>query len=341
MSTMGPSGRLTQLPAAGASSPFGRRRFLVSFGLLAGASLLAPALIRSHRRGAERVEAARPLLGTWVRIVVRHGDGALAEHALERAFAAIREVDASMSIHRADSELARVNAAAGVSAVAVGDDLLAVFERAREVARRSGGVYDPTVLPLMRLWGFYGSTRGRWPDDHEIAVALHRTGCTLAVADRAAGTLGLTRRGAALDLGSIGKGWAVDRAVASLRASGIESALVDVGRNVYGLGVPEDGAGGWSVGVLHPVTGAVDRVFTLRDRAVATSGNAEQGHEIGGRRVGHLLDARLGRPADGPLSATVVADNGTDADAGSTLAYLVGPSRTDLLPAHAAAHFIG
>ena len=159
--------------------------------------------------------------------------------------------------------------------------------------------------------------------------------------NRAAGTLGLTRRGAGLDLGSIGKGWAVDRAVAALEDEGIESGLVDVGRNVYGLGTPRDHSSGWPVGVIHPVTGAVERVFMLRDRAVATSGNAEQHHAQGGTLVGHLLDARRGRPGVGPLSATVLARTGTDADGISTVAFLLGAERLRGWPEPLAVHVIG
>jgi thiamine biosynthesis lipoprotein len=163
----------------------------------------------------------------------------------------------------------------------------------------------------------------------------------LGAADRSAGTLGLARSGAGLDLGSIGKGWALDRAVAALRREGIESGLVDVGGNVYGIGVPEDGAAGWAVGVLHPGTGRIDRTFHLRDAAVATSGNAEQHHRLGGREVGHLFDARRDRPADGPLSASVLAATGTESDVLSTVAFLVGPDRFRGWAGARAAHFIG
>jgi thiamine biosynthesis lipoprotein len=281
------------------------------------------------------------MLGTTVRVVARHEDADLAAHAVERAFEAIARVDRQLSIHRADSQIARVNAAAGERAVAVDDDVLEAVELACAASRRTQGVYDPTVLPLMRLYGFYQSGRSAYPTDREIADVLSRMGAGLVVADRAAGTLGLTRRGAALDLGSGGKGWAIDRAVAALRREGIASAMVDVGRNVYGLGAPEEGAPGWSVGVLHPLTGAVDHVFVLRDAAVATSGNHEQSVILSGARVGHLFDARRGRPANAHLSATVHARTGSASDIGSTSAFLLGPGRGAGLPEHLAVHFIG
>lgn len=329
------------MPERNASPTFSRRRFLVGLGLLAGAAAGTPLLQRLGARPRSRIDVTRTLLGTPVRILVRHEDERLAQQAVDRAFAAIGRVDRQMSIHRSDSQIARVNAAAGERAVAVDPEVLDVVERACVTARRSGGAYDITVLPLMRLFGFYQSLRTSYPSDREIAAVLGRMGVRQVVMDRAAGTLALATRGAAIDLGSVGKGWAVDRAVDELRREGVTSALVDVGRNVYGLGVPETGAEGWSVGVVHPVTGASDRVFVLRDAAVATSGNQEQTHVLGGARVGHLFDCRVGRPATERLSASVMARTATDSDIGSTTAFLAGPGRLAELPEHLGVHFIG
>ncbi len=333
--------RLVALPERAVSKPVTRRRFLAGLGLLAGAGVAAPWLGRARSHGVASVDVTRPALGTYVRILARHEDDKLAQYAIDRAFESIARVDRQLSIHRPDSQVARVNAAAGERAVAVDPDVLEVVERARAASRRSQGMYDLTVLPLMRLYGFYRSGRTTMPGDRDIAAALDVMGDRQIVADRAAGTLGLARRGAALDLGSIGKGWAVDRAVDALRREGIRSALVDVGRNVYGLGVPDEGAQGWSVGVVHPVTNEVDRVFVLRDAAVATSGNSEQSQTLSGVRVGHLFDARRGHPADGRLSASVHARTGTDSDTGSTTAFLLGPARGADLPEHLGIHFIG
>ena len=306
---------------------FTRRDFLAGLGLLAGAGVLAPMLRRAQRPSAASIEAGRPLLGTWVRVVARHADRGRATRAVERAFAAMREVDGQMSVHRADSELSRANRAAGLGPVRVSPALLEVVEQACATARRSGGLYDPTALPLMTLYGFYGPERTSLPATAEVDRALSAVGFEGVHVDRAAGTVALARRGMGLDLGSIGKGWAVDRAVDALRAEGVTSGLVDAGGNVYGLGVPEDGADGWSVALFHPRTGRTVRVFTLRDAAVATSANTERFRTIAGHRLGHILDARRGIPSDGRLSATVLARTGLDSDHNSTTAFLLGPDR--------------
>ena len=337
----GPYPWLQVLPLDRPEPGFSRRRFLAGLGVLAAGAVCSPLASRMRIGRVTSVEVERPALGTWVRIVARSDEPARAERAIERAFRAIALVDRQMSIHRADSQLARVNRAAGIAAVHVDDAVLEVVARARSRAMRSQGVYDPTVMPLMRLYGFYGAQQDRFPSDREIGSALDRVGWRHVVVDRAAGTLGLTRRGAGLDLGSIGKGWAVDRAVAALEAEDIQSGLVDVGRNVYGLGTPNGRSSGWPVGVIHPVTGAVERIFMLRDQAVATSGNAEQHHRQGATMVGHLLDARAGRPAAGPLSATVLARTGTDADGVSTVAFLLGARALDGWREPLAVHVIG
>ncbi len=332
---------LTLLPESAARAPFSRRRFLLSLGLLAGAAVALPAASRLVRRGPSRVEQSRTALGTWVRIEVRGLDEARAERAIRRAFAAIDRVDAQMSVHRRDSELARVNAAAGLGARPASAALLDVVERARQDAVETHGVHDPTVLPLMRLYGFYDSGRTHLPADREVARGLALMGPDKLVIDRAAGTLALTTAGAGLDLGAIGKGWAIDRAVDALRAEGVQSALVDVGRNVYGLGTPDEHSDGWHVGVIHPATGQVDRVFVLRDAAVATSGNAEQSRTLDGVRVGHLMNAQLGRPANPHLSATVLARTGLDSDQNASRAFLLGAGSVSGRPGVLDTHFIG
>jgi FAD:protein FMN transferase len=304
-----------------------RRDFLAGLGVLAGASLLAPLARAVHRRSPASVDAGRPLMGTWVRVVARDRDRALATRAVERAFAAVREVDAQMSVHRADSDLARVNRAAGRGPVRVAPAVAEVVDAALACARRSNGVYDPTVLPLMTLYGFYGPARGTLPSTAEVDRALGAVGWEGVTVDRAAGTVALAREGMGLDLGSIGKGWAVDRAVDALRAEGVTSGLVDAGGNVYGLGTPDEHAAGWSVALFHPRTGRAERVFTLRDQAVATSANTERYRVIAGHRCGHLLDARHGEPADGHVSVTVRAATGLNSDHHSTTAFLLGPAR--------------
>lgn len=320
--------------------PPSRRRFLAQLGILAGAGAFAPFLKTALPRRMQRIEVGRPALGTWVRVVIEDGDLARANRAAEGAFAAIQKVDAQMSIHRADSQLVRVNSAAGQCTVPVDVAVLDVLGIACDGARRTADAYDPTVLPLMRLYGFYDSGHNDYPSDREIADALDLMGHRHVIVDRAAGRLGLSRPGAALDLGSIGKGWALDRAIDAIRAEGVNSALVDVGGNIFALGAPA-GADAWSIGIVHPVSGQIERTLQLRDLAVATSANNEQFRMLGSIRVGHLFNARQGRPADGHLSASVVATTGVHSDMLSTIAFVLGPDKFRAFPGAVESHFIG
>jgi FAD:protein FMN transferase len=191
------------------------------------------------------------------------------------------------------------------------------------------------------LYGFYDSGSKTYPSDRQIAATLESMGHRHVMIDRTAGTLGLAKRGVSIDLGSIGKGWALDRAIDAIRSEGVNSALVDVGGNVYALGAPDSESEGWSIGVVHPVTGQIERTLMLRDMAVATSGNSEQSRMLGHIRVGHLFDARHGRPADGHLSASVIARTGVESDMLSTVAFLLGPDRFPGFPGAVESHFIG
>ena len=168
----GPFPWLQVLPPDQPPPGFTRRRFLAGLGVLAAGALCSPLLSRVRIGRVTSVEMERPLLGTWVRIVARSDEPARAERAIERAFRAIALVDRQMSVHRADSQLARVNRAAGIATVHVDDAVLEVVSRARSRAMRSQGVYDPTVLPLMRLYGFYGAAQNHFPSDREINAAL-------------------------------------------------------------------------------------------------------------------------------------------------------------------------
>ncbi|MFI5371181.1 MAG: FAD:protein FMN transferase [Candidatus Eisenbacteria bacterium] len=326
---------------AGVRDPLSRRRFLARLGLLTGAAVVAPLALRSRGGRPETVQAGRAALGTWMRVAVRDADPARARRAIEAAFAAVRRVDAEMSVHRADSQLSSVNHAAGRGAVRVDESLRRVVTIALDATQRSGGAYDITVLPLMRLYGFYDSGRSTPPTAREVDAVLGRMGSREVRLDDGAGTLALMRAGSGIDLGSIGKGWAVDRAVDAIRAQGVGSALVDLGGNVYGLGTPEDGGAGWTVGVFHPVTGALDHTFVLRDAAVATSGDSEQTHTLGPLTVGHLFDAKHGVPANGHLSASVMAKTGVESDVMSTTAFVLGPDRFRGWPGALETRYIG
>lgn len=278
---------------------------------------------------AER-EESRYVMGTVAVVRAAAPDSATALAALDAAWEAFAQVDARMSTWRDDSDLARVNAGAATAPVAAPADLLQVVAAAMRVAEASGGAFDPTVLPLLRAWGLHGGP-AREPAADELAGLLAVTGARHVRVDTVAGTIAFARAGVALDLGGIAKGHALDAARRAMIAAGAAAGVLDLGGNLMVFGHGER-----PVAIVAPddpdaVVGAV----TVKDAAVATSGQYERFVEVAGRRRGHILDPRTGLPSARAGSVTVIAPTGLEADALSTALFVLGP---DGAPALLARH---
>jgi thiamine biosynthesis lipoprotein len=177
----------------------------------------------------------------------------------------------------------------------------------------------------VKLWGFQGGTPSL-PSEEEIAGARALVGSEKIIWGEHSPRIGLPP-GMELDLAGIAKGYAVDRCAMILRSYGVTSALVNLGGNMYAIGAPP-GKESWTIGIRDPVaTDAVIGSFSLRDAAVATSGNYENFVEIDGKRYGHIIDPRTGYPVDHVLSVTVVASTALEADALSTGFFVLGPDK--------------
>jgi thiamine biosynthesis lipoprotein ApbE len=251
---------------------------------------------------------------------------------LEAAHAEVVRIDHLMSLYRADSELMSLNGRAGEGPVPISELTFEVLEAAAHYASLSDGAIDITVQPLVDLWGFYRIEQASIPPLDKIEAVLQGVGM-----DRmslvSSGRTAALESGTALDLGSIAKGYAVDRALAVLRTRGVPSALVDLGGNIGVLGQAPGGRP-WIVGIRHPRREGLIGEVRFRIGAVATSGDYDRYFEVDGKRYSHLLDPRTGRPVEGVYSLTVVAPNATAADALSTAAFVLGPERGMALLAH-------
>jgi len=275
------------------------------------------------------IVVGREAMGCRFEVVFNAGEVAEATELGCQALDLVDAIEGRISIYRDSSELAAVNAAAGTGRwVAVSPDTFAMLEAARELAAATGGAFDIAAGGLVRCWGFL-ARQGRTPPEADLAAALAAAGTAGLELDPAAGRARLTRAGAELNPGGIGKGWAIDRAVAGLVADGVPSVLVHGGqssvRAVGTQGPALPGRGGWQVGLRHPLRpGRRLATITLTDRALATSGSGTRFYVERGRRIGHVLDPRTGRPAEGVLTATVLADSAAEADALATAAYVLG-----------------
>ncbi len=276
------------------------------------------------------INASRPAMGSYFEVKVPAFVPDAAGLAM-RALDVVDELEMQLTVYRDDSEVARLNAEAHLGPVAVEPGLFDLLARAVGLWRETGGAYDVTSGALSNAWGF---TRGprRVPDPEALAVARDRTGSGHLRLDPSARTVAFDRPGIVVNLGSIGKGYAVDRAADAIRAHWFPTpAIIHGGRSsLYALGSPPDPfADRWSVAVRNPLDPESPvGTLRLRDRGMGTSGAAFQRFEEGGRAYGHLIDPRTGEPPEaGPLAVTVLAPTAAEADALSTAFYLLGPDR--------------
>ena len=276
-------------------------------------------------------EAARTqfVLGTVCSVrIVSSAPGTDTSRTLDACFARLQAIEDAMSVNKAGTQLDAVNEAAGKAAVKVGEDLFRVVSKALEYGSLSGGAFDPTVGPLVKLWGI-GTEAARVPSRKEIAAALALIDWKGVAIDPAASTVRLARPGMRLDLGAIAKGYAADEMERILLERAVRAAVVDLGGNVFVFGKKPDGRK-WRVGVQDPVTkrGEYLGLVEGEDMTVVTSGVYERVFEQDGRRYHHILDTKTGYPVDnGLVSVTIVASSSIDADGLSTSLFALGRER--------------
>lgn len=266
----------------------------------------------------------RYLMGTSVQVEAFGGTDDARRAAIDEAFAAIAEVDRLMSNYREDSELTRINRTAAREAAPASEPMLSVLAAAQQVSDKSGGAFDVTIGPAVRLWGFHDK-KPHQPSASEIAAIRPAVGYRNLLIDRERRTVRFARQEVEIDLGGIAKGFAVEIAANVLRRRGL-GGFIDAGGNQYLLGTPP-GKRAWTVGVKNPdrpdqLLGVVDSGET----SVSTSGGYANFLTIGGRRYGHILDPRTLQPSEAALGVTVFGRDGTLADAVSTAAFVLGPA---------------
>jgi thiamine biosynthesis lipoprotein len=317
-----------------------RRSHLIGAAfILALAGLVVVGLWQTARPPASRhiaiVRSPERVMGTTCTLaaVVKSDGQARAEQALDDAEAALRRVEARMSVWLSDSEISRLNAAGVGEDVPLEPDTRFVLHAARDAARETRGAFDVTVRPLISLWRRAGE-HGQPPAEAAVADARAASNWE-SIELTGTGARKLSPR-AAVDLGGIAKGYAIDRAVGILRRAGLEGGLVDVGGDLACFGRPPEGER-WPVDVKNPFGEGNLAKLRVPDGAVCTSGNYARFTLIAGERYSHVLDPRTGYPADAAPSVTVVAPDAITADVWATALSVLGTEGLPLLPQEAEA----
>ncbi len=279
-----------------------------------------------------RLPAGPPAADHWIRVhrramacrfeITLSGEDARWVPAARAALNGIDRIEDELSVFRDSSAICAVNRRAADAPVTIGAEFFELLRQCAALHRDTGGAFDVTSTPLSRCWGFL-QREGRLPPSDALEAARANVGFDAVALDVDAHSVRFARAGVELNLGAIGKGHALDRVAIGMRASGVAHALLSAGRSsLLALGGQTHG---WHVEVVSPrVTGGPLAHVWLRDAALGTSGSGEQFVIVDGRRYGHVIDPRSGRPADGVLSASVVASSAAEADALSTAFFIGG-----------------
>jgi FAD:protein FMN transferase len=234
----------------------------------------------------------------------------------------VASFEAKYSRFLPNSLISQINAAAGREPVALDAETERLFALCDEMHFFTRRIFDPSALPLIRVWDWKAAST---PSDEAVAAAKRLVGWRQV--QRTPGRVFLPESGMGLDLGGMGKEYAVDRVAQMLAEAGVSGALVDFGADVRVVGLPADGRPGWHIGLDDPKQpGRCWRGLGLREGAVATSGDYIRRFEVNGRRYGHILDIRTGQPVDnGCRAVSVLAPTCTIAGMLSTAAFVLGP----------------
>jgi thiamine biosynthesis lipoprotein len=246
-----------------------------------------------------------------------------------RAVAEIQRLEGLMTTWRDDSEVSRINAAAGKSAVAVGPETLSVIEKSVWMSQRSEGVFDITFEAMHGLWKFDQDLEERIPPRPAVEAARKLIDFRKIKIDHDAHTVMLEKAGMRMSLGGIAKGYAVDAAASVLRAEGVDAFLVQAGGDLFVRGKKPDGSR-FRVGVRDPRGKDSTDYFALlevEDHAFSTAGDYERGFVKDGRRYHHIIDPRTGYPATASRSVTIWAGDAFTADAIDDAVFILGPEK--------------
>jgi len=271
------------------------------------------------------------VMGTVLEITLCDSDATQGQQAMNALFATAAHLDALLTTFSPESPVSRLNAQAGRGAQSVPPEVADLLSLSLSYWRTTNRTFDVTVGPLMALWRQAAATH-TLPPPAVVRQTRNRIGSE-KIKFLSHGHIALMRPGMAIDLGGIGKGYALDQLTSLLRKQRLSRALLDFGQSsIWALGTPPD-AGGWHLLVQQP-DGETADVITLHDEALSVSGSLGQTFVVNGNRYGHVIDPRSGEPLRRDLLACVIAPNATQAEALSKALLILGEHKGIALLRH-------
>lgn len=269
------------------------------------------------------VYVSKNLIGTLIEAKIVTKDINSAKKVLYHAFKEIERIDSLLAWQIATSEISKINTSAGKCPVKISYETYSILKRSLAYSESSNGIFDVTVGPLTQLWGFNGDEEPTTvPDKKAIDSCLQLVGYKDLILNYNDTTAFLRRAGMSIDLGGIGKGYAIDRASDVLKRNGLTSFLFNAGGDVLVSGYKAEDQN-WTVGIKDPrkedkLLGSVE--FT--NKSIATSGDYERYFEIDGKRYHHIIDPSTGYPASNSVSVSIIAESAERADALATMVFI-------------------
>ncbi len=270
--------------------------------------IVLAALLLAGCNRSRTYQETESIMGTNVTLTVVARDKGEAVAAIQAGMDEVKRLDRMMSLYKDDSEITKVNRAAGKQAVRVSPEMIEAVQAARRVSEMTHGAFDITIGPLVVLWQMR-LKEGKVPSDNEIARVRPLVDYHNIVVDPKASTLLLRKPGMIMDLGGM-KGYIADRVRDVFRRRGISNAVIALAGDIWVLGHREDGSP-WRIGVQHPRNREKTlAVLDLTDRYISTSGDYERFVIREKKRYHHIIDPRTGRPSQGVISSTVIGTSG-------------------------------
>lgn len=277
----------------------------------------------------QTVRLALNAMATRFELVIQGEDAVFLRAAGEEALSEIKRLDQRLSFYNPTSEISHINGNASNKPVQISPELHSLLKTASDLYQQTDRAFDITMGPLMQCWGFVRG-RGTWPEESERIEALQKTGMDELLLDDKERTVAFKKDGMAIDLGAIGKGFAIEEAANSLRECGVTSALLHGGTStMIAIGTPSPNEDGWGIGVVDPLDEKnVLTSTTICDEAFSVSAPHGKAFKKDDELWGHVIDPRSGYPVQGATISAVIHSSATVCDAISTA--LLAMNRTEV-----------